>query len=695
MPGWPSGWPAWATALNARGWEIAGVSPETLKQFSRRTQQIEKMAKEKGITDPGEKEKLGAKTREHKQKDLTFDQLRKLWTEQLSEGEGRAMKAVAEKQVALPHRPEASPRQAVQWAIDHCFANHSVISEKKLLEAALRHGVGETTLEAARLECSKQGVLQREVDGQHLVTTKKVLEEERRMVEFAQKGRGTRKRLGKPERKIMREWLNDSQRRAVGQVLSSIDRVILIRGAAGVGKTTMMQEAIDGIHEGGHQVVVLAPGAEASRGVLRKEVSAEADTVSRFLLDNQWQARASGQVIWVDEAGLLSARQMASLFETAQRIDARVVLSGDTSQHRAVERGDALRVLEDLAGLPVAEIVEIQRQKGLYKDAVKLLSAGKTLEGLNIFDGLGWVKELPDEEREHQLTAEFIQTIRQGKTALVVSPTHAEAVGITAGIRDRLRELGKLRGEEHVFATWRAAHLTEAEQRDQLSYQPGDMLQFHQNVKGIRAGARIVNEGANRLPTDHAHAFQVFRPDTLSLAEGDTIRVTAGGWTKDRKHRLDTGYTNTIASFTQVGDIVLSNGFVVSKEFGHIAHGYVLTSWSSQGKTVDRVLVSQSSASFPASSREQFYVSASRAREKLTLYTSDKSELREAIQRSELRMSAIELVKKKAKPTLRATVRRHLSLLRRLGMLYEISARRLQTKRVFEPARDHYHERGA
>ena len=54
------------------------------------------------------------------------------------------------------------------------------------------------------------------------------------------------------------------------------------------------------------RVVALAPTAAASRGVLRGEGFASADTVARFLADAELQESARGQVVWVDEAGLLS-----------------------------------------------------------------------------------------------------------------------------------------------------------------------------------------------------------------------------------------------------------------------------------------------------------------------------------------------------------------------------------------------------
>src|SRR5438094_825646 len=57
--------------------ELAGIPKDVLGRFSRRTALIEKVAEEKGITDPKIKEKLGAETREKKGAALIWDTLRK------------------------------------------------------------------------------------------------------------------------------------------------------------------------------------------------------------------------------------------------------------------------------------------------------------------------------------------------------------------------------------------------------------------------------------------------------------------------------------------------------------------------------------------------------------------------------------------------------------------------------------------
>lgn len=81
----------------------------------------------------------------------------------------------------------------------------------------------------------------------------------------------------------------------------------------------------------------------------------------------------------------------------------------------------------------------------------------------------------------------------------------------------------------------------------------------------------------------------------------------------------------------------------MSKNFGHLAHGYVSTSHSSQGKTVDRVFIAQSEMSSPAASKQQFYVSLSRGREQAKIYTDDKVALQRAVMKDGKRMTASEI----------------------------------------------------
>jgi len=94
------------------------------------------------------------------------------------------------------------------------------------------------------------------------------------------------------------------------------------------------------------------------------------------------------------------------------------------------------------------------------------------------------------------------------------------------------------------------------------------------------------------------------------------------------------------------GQLVLVNGRKLDKNFTHLAWGYASTSHSAQGKTVDCVLVCQSGLiSSGASDARQFYVSVSRGRKEVRIYTDNIAELREKVTRERERQMATELVK--------------------------------------------------
>ena len=135
---------------------------------------------------------------------------------------------------------------------------------------------------------------------------------------------------------------------------------------------------------------------------------------------------------------------------------------------------------------------------------------------------------------------------------------------------------------------------------DPTVYEPGDLLQFHQNAPGYKKGSRLIVGEDVKAADRTRQAVRGYRPTQLALAAGDRIRITAGGKTKDGKHRLSNGSLLTVQGFTTRGDIVVDHGWVIDRDFGHLAHGYVVTSHASQGKTVDKVFIGMSSQSFPA-----------------------------------------------------------------------------------------------
>lgn len=631
----------------AKGWELAGIDRELVAKFSRRTEQIEKLAEELGITNPELKSELGGKTREHKQRDLKFEELQQVWHDRMTEAERNALDTLAARLGgdAEPTDANASAR-AVEYARDHVFVRRSVVPERQFLTTALKHSVGQATVEEVKSETDRSGLITAERHGRRMVTTREVLAEEQSIVRFARDGRGTCAPFVRQYEDFRDSELSAEQQAAIKHIVESRDAVIMLRGAAGVGKTRLMKEAASAIEESGTKVFAFAPSTDASRIVLRKEGFVDAQTVATLLVNEKLQRQVAGQLIWIDEAGLMDAPTTREVFALAERLDARVLLSGDRFQHGSVARGDVLRMLESEAGIKPAAVNTIRRQKDSeeYRAAVQALSEHRIGEGYLRLDKLGAIKELPYNERYRHIATDYLQALDDGKTALVVCPTHVEGQRVTDEIRKGLRAAEELGEQDQTFLKLDNTHLTDAQKRDSLNYSPGDVLVFHQNAKGFVRGERFVVKADGSIPTDQAERFQVFRPSEISLAVGDTVRFSHTGRTADDQHRLENGSVYKIDRFDESGNIVLDNGWIVGKEFGHLSHGYVVTSHASQGKTFDRVFIAQGRVSFAASSREQFYVSASRGTQQVTIYTEDKEELLEAVKRSDERLTATEFI---------------------------------------------------
>jgi conjugative relaxase-like TrwC/TraI family protein len=627
--------------------EITGIPKDVLKRFSRRTTLIEHMAEERGITDPNRKAELGAETRERKNKEMPWKELCEEWEGRLAADERKTVDRVAQREMPYA-RPVKGEAWAVDHAIQHSFVREAVVPERTLITEALKRGIGAVTVEDVTQEVRERPLIRSEVAGRSMVTTKEMLGLEKRLVDYARQGRGRCIPLDDTNRPITREPFNDGQKAAVRHVLGSRDRVTIIRGPAGTGKTTLEDEIRISLQEAAVPVVALAQSTGAVDALRSESGFADAATIARFLTDKKMQQSVREGVILVDEASLVGTRDMVQLFDIARDEAARIVLVGDRRQHRSVSAGEPLKLLEDRAGVPVAEVKEIVRQvHGDYQKVARALSDGKTAEGFKGLDRLGWIREIPHAGRYWVLSQAYLSAVLEkdkngnAKTALVVSPTHAEGDRITRFIRDALKADGRL-GKERTFATWVPAQMTEEQKGDATNYEKGDLLQFHKNAPGFKRGGRLVLNEGETAPTQLANRFEVYRPTELSLAVGDRLRVTANGWSKE-KHRLANGSLYTVKGFTKKGDIVVDNGWVIDREFGHIAHGYAVTRHAAQGKTVHKVFIGLSSQSFPATNDRSFYVLVTRGKEQAVIFTDDKEDLLRAVQRLDAPLSATDL----------------------------------------------------
>ena len=199
-------------------------------------------------------------------------------------------------------------------------------------------------------------------------------------------------------------------------------------------------------------------------------------------------------------------------------------------------------------------------------------------------------------------------------------------------------------------------NLTESQRRDPIYYSLGHVVEFHRRVRGgFKSGERwevgrcssqnvvVVKDGqAKILPLAQAKSFNLYTQEQVPLAVGDTLRITKNfrvGTSRFRNNELCTVTAIDRESITVGGGRVIKRSAPL-----HLDQGVAVTSHASQGKTVDQVIVSVPVAAFSQTNEAQFYVSMSRARHAMHLYTDSKVALKEAVMRSSERLSPLELL---------------------------------------------------
>ncbi len=689
-----------AVERSEHNFEIAGITRETIEKFSRRSEKIgqliaggvaEKLATKEKISLQEAKDRLGALSRKEKSGQYSVEELPDIWRQRLDAKESQQIESVLAAEITSANKG-ITAQQAMEYARDHSFERSSVIRERQLLKEALLYGIGEVNADSIHSAVKQQTWIRDGEGANAMLSTPEILKEEQQLMAFARNGRGKMTPLA-PDHTIERDWLSDEQKQAVTGLLESTDRVQILAGRAGVGKTTLMSEAISAMEQNGKAVTVLAPTAEAAHDVLAKE-GFSAETLAALLVDERVQEQARHGVIWVDEAGLAGMQDVSKLARIANQLDARIILSGDDRQHKSVAYGKPLALLESEAGIEPKSVTKIRRQKHSdYRQAVEALSRGDIASGFEGLESLGSVHQLADEDRYQRLARDYADSIESGKSTLVIAPTHAERAIVNEAIRDEMKARGHIHQAERNIGMLKSKRLTQAQRTDTHNYKPDDVVEFVTRGKGgFKAGDRLrvvkvedrrilaqSSNGLTEVPLDSPRSFDVYCWQQARFAAGDQIRITK----KDKANRLYNGTMVSIDGFDEQGRLILSNGRTISADWGHIDYAATITSHASQGKTYDRVLVAQSSKSFPASSPEQIYVTASRGREQIDIYTDDVEGLRQAIGRRRPELSATAL--KAKSDSSRSLVNRAVELRLRARQAIKKQLQRLQDWLQNEP----------
>lgn len=329
--------------------------------------------------------------------------------------------------------------------------------------------------------------------------------------------------------------LSEEQCAALNHILGARQLACVV-GLAGAGKSTMLKTAQVAWQRQGIRVHGAALAGKAAAGL-----QAASGIPSRTLasLEASWENGAEpiarGDILVVDEAGMIGTRQMQRVTSKLHEIGAKLVLVGDPEQLQPIEAGRPFEKLIERHG--AARLTEIHRQRDAWqRTASRELSAGKINEAVARYDAKGAVLERQSRDLALAALVEAYMTdLEQDGAAtsrLALAHRRKDVHAINQTIRATLR-LAKPQGDETLFET----------ETGLRAFGTGDRIVFTRNDKiiGVKNGmlgtvkkahdGKIVvqldeEDGAGRTINFNPNSYNAFDHGyavTIHKAQGVTV----------------------------------------------------------------------------------------------------------------------------------------------------------------------------
>lgn len=366
--------------------EIAGISRDYIEASSPRQTEIKETAermravgRQKGmVRADGSTSTRAAATHSRRSKVFEQDEMKLRHQELEVLHGGQARKAVEAARtharaldVSLLHdegESHARAQEAVAYAVARLDEHEPLNRANALLVQALERGLGETTLEEVKAEIERRyvrgeldGVADRDTVWRQL-TTEKTLRAERANIEKMRGGQDSLAPIcaGVPERLATAQGvaLNDNQREAVEQIVTSRDRIQGLQGNAGTGKPAVLSAVKAEAERAGCIVQGFAPTTRAAQLLARSGI--ESGTLQKFIWENE-SGDGGRRLLVLDESSLASARQLNAFLSISLPQD-RILLVGDVRRQEGVEATTPFTQLQ-YHGMQTARLEKIVRQR--------------------------------------------------------------------------------------------------------------------------------------------------------------------------------------------------------------------------------------------------------------------------------------------------------------------------------------------
>jgi exodeoxyribonuclease V alpha subunit len=335
----------------------------------------------------------------------------------------------------------------------------------------------------------------------------------------------------------------DPTQAAVVGVLAGDGRLVVIEGAAGAGKTTALRSAQELLSRQGHRLMVVTPTLKAAQ-VAAGETGADGHSAAwlihqhgwRWDNDGRWTRQPNptpdpsallraGDLLLVDEAGMLDQDTARALLTIADETGARIAFIGDRHQLPAVGRGGVLD--HAVAWAHPTAVVTLERVHRFVDPDYAALSlrmrAGDDPGG--VFDALHRRGQIVIHASEAERAAVLADAGATGE--LVIADTRDQVADLNAAIRDQRSGSNPTQGPTITTGRGEVLGLGDrvATRRNDPDLQVANRQTW--TITGINDNGSVILHGRGRerhTPPDSVDRFvELAYATTLHGAQGEPV----------------------------------------------------------------------------------------------------------------------------------------------------------------------------
>jgi len=561
---------------DGESFKVLGSDEKLEKEWSKRRQDIERILKEKGYDSAKAAAVATLDSRETKE-NINRRELFEKW---MAESKQYDLNFSAEFLESIKQG------DAIDFAaVEDSLTNETATFDIRKIELEVMQGLqGKGSIEDMQTCINYMHdaghLIKIAVDnGRAIFTTPQMLKLEKQVLDF-HKSTADSTQFEASEKHIVdainnKAGISEEQQAALRHIVGK-GQLSCVIGAAGTGKSYMLDAAREVYEKSGHKVLGCAPTGKAAVE-LESSAGIKSGTIHALIRDiEKGEIDLKNTVVVMDEAGMTDSKLIHKLVHHVQAADAKLVMVGDNKQLQSIAAGGLFGKLakDDHA----AEILTVRRQeKEWSKDAANAFREGRTADALAAYqehDALS-IDDTADDAKK-RIVSDFLNDKNAMPDKLLLTSKNSDVQELNELARKELKGAGKL---------------------------------------GVEVSAVLTHATKDKSTTK-----------TLELAENERIRFRANS----KKFGVSNGDLATIKrlEYGRDGQLMIhakldsgKNAVIDCSKYGKIDHGYAITTHASQGATVNNTYTYASDFS----NKELGYVAQSRHKQDATIYTSKES----------------------------------------------------------------------